>query len=90
MKWPAVVFADVVNRADIRVVERRSRAGLPMESFQGLAVGGNVVRKELQGYVSAEPGVFGLVDDAHTTAAQLFEDTVVGESLADHETRTPL
>ena len=37
-----------------------------------------------QRHTSAEAGVLGLVDDAHAPAAELLEDPVVGDGLADH------
>ena len=41
--------------------------------------------EELQGHGSAEPGVLGLVDDAHAAAAELGEHAVVGDGLPDHD-----
>ena len=40
--------------------------------------------EELQSDGPAEPRVFGLVHDAHTPAAELAGDLVVGDGLADH------
>ena len=36
----AFVLVDVIDRADVGVIERRSRLGLALESFQGVAVFG--------------------------------------------------
>ena len=35
---PAVVFSDLVNRADVWVIKRRDRTRLPLESLQSLSV----------------------------------------------------
>ena len=42
-----VVLADLIDRADIRVVQRRSGAGFAPETFQRLGVVGEFVRKKL-------------------------------------------
>ena len=44
---------------------------------------GNFVRKKFQGDEAAELGVFGLVNDAHSAAAEFFDDAVVRDGLAD-------
>jgi hypothetical protein len=41
--------------------------------------------EELERHLSAEAGVLRLVDDAHAPAAELLEDPVVGDRLADHD-----
>ena len=78
------VLADVVNRADVGVVERRGRLRFAPETFECLRVPGYVVRQELQGNETAELGVLGLVNDAHPAAAELLDDAVVRDGLADH------
>src|ERR1017187_7350072 len=48
-------------------------------------IAGNVVGQELQGDKAAQAGILGLVDDAHAAAAaELFNDSVVGDGLANH------
>jgi hypothetical protein len=44
----AFVLPDVVNRADVGMIERRGSPRFTSESFQGLLVSGKVVRQELQ------------------------------------------
>ena len=85
MKDLTVLLADLVDGADVGVVERRSRPSLALETFQGLTAselqfGG----KKLQSDVPAQRFVLGLVDDAHATAAELLDDAVVRDGLADH------
>jgi hypothetical protein len=46
-----------------------------------LGVVGEFVGKELQGDVTTELEVFGLVDDTHAPAADPTEDTVMGNRL---------
>ena len=45
---------------------------------------GNVVRQEFQRDVSAEAGVLGFIHDAHASAAQFFQDAVVGNRAANN------
>ncbi len=78
------VLVDVVDRADVRVLERGGGARLTAQTLQRLRVVPHVVGQELQRDAPAELEVFGLVDDAHAAAAQLLEDPVVGDGLADH------
>jgi hypothetical protein len=80
----AVLLTDLVNGADVGMVECGSGPGLAAETFQGLRIVGDVVRKELESDEASELGVFGLVNQAHAAAAQLLQDAVVGNSLADH------
>lgn len=71
------MFADVVDRADMGMVQRRGGLGFPLESLQGLRISGNVFGQELQRHVSAEPGVFSLIDHAHPTAAEFVLNSVM-------------
>ncbi len=59
--------ADVVQRADVRVVERRDCSSLALESFLGLLVGRDVGRQHLDRHCTIEARVARLVDLAHAT-----------------------
>ena len=80
----ALVLADVVNRADIRMVESGGRPGLALETFDGERIGERRIGQELQRDVAAEAEVFGPVDDAHAACAQTFHHPVVRDCCADH------
>ena len=80
----AIFLADVVNGADVGMVQRGSGLGLAAETLQSLAVLGDVFREEFQGDEAIEAGVFGLVNDTHAATTQLFDDAVVRDGLADH------
>jgi hypothetical protein len=56
-------LVDFVDGADVRVVQRGRCLGFPLETVEGLGVVGEFVGKELQGDVTTELEVFGLVDD---------------------------
>ena len=79
-----VLFADFVDGADVRMIQRRSRSGFAPETFQCLRVASDFVGQELERDKAARRGVFGLVDHAHAAAAELFDDAVVRDRLADH------
>ncbi len=65
----AVLLANVVDGADIWMVERRCGPGLAAEALERLPVLGHILRKELQGDEAVKAGVLSLVDDSHATAA---------------------
>ena len=53
--WPSC-FANVVNRADVGMVQRRRGRSLTPETFQSLRILGHVFGQELQGDKAAELG----------------------------------
>ncbi len=64
----AVGFADVVDAADVRMIERSDRARLALEAQIGIA--GNLGREDLDRDAAIEPRVAGLVDLAHPARAR--------------------
>ena len=82
-KRAAVLLADIVDRADIGVVQRRCRARLAVKPGQRLGIPRQVRRQELQRGEAMEPCVFRLVHDAHTAAADALDDLVVGYPQTD-------
>ena len=79
-----LVFADVVDRADVGMVQGRCGLGFAAEAFEGLGISGDFVGQELEGDEAMKASVLGFVDHAHAAAAEFFEDAVVGDGLADH------
>ena len=73
----SVLFADVVNRADVGVIQCRCGLRLALESGQRLRVAGNLLRQELQRDKAVKARVLRFVDHAHTTAAEFLDDAVV-------------
>jgi hypothetical protein len=65
----AFVLAEVVDGADVGMVERRSGACLTLKTFQRLRVRGELFRKKLQGYMTTEVQVLSLVDHTHSASA---------------------
>ena len=87
----AGVLADVIDSADVGVVQGGGGLGFAAKSLERLAVLGEFFRQEFQGNEATETGVLGLVDDAHAAAAQLFDDAVVRDGLVEQRSvPTPL
>src|SRR6266700_7528257 len=73
----AILLPGVIDRANIRMIQRGCGLRLPLETSQGLSVSGNLLRQKLESDETMEPGVLGLVDHTHTAAAQLLQDAIV-------------
>src|ERR1700693_1280616 len=80
----AVLLPDLIDRADIGMVESGGRLRLSLETGQGLGVFRDVLGQELQRDKATELGVFSLVDHTHSAAAELLNDAIVRDGLADH------
>ena len=63
--------ANLVNCANIGMVQGRSSPRLAAEAVQRLRVRCYIVWQELEGNEASEIKVLSFVDDAHATAAQL-------------------
>ena len=79
----AAVFADLVDRTNVRVVQGGCGPRLAAEAFERLRVLGKVVGQELEGDEAAKLCVLGLVDDTHPAAPEPLNDAVVGDDLAN-------
>ena len=77
----AIGFADFVNGADVRMVQRGDRARLAHESRPRARVIEAVRRKELDRDVAMQVLVLGAIDLAHPASAQSVDDAVVSEPL---------
>ena len=75
---------DVVERADVRVVQRRGRPGLTLEPFERRRIGRELRRQKFDRDLTAEPRVLGAINDTHPALPDLVEDAVVRDGLADH------
>ena len=78
------LFTNVVNGADVGMVESRGGAGFALEALAGLGVVGEFVGKEFESDAAAETEIFRLVDHAHASPAELLQDAIVGDSLSEH------
>src|ERR1700731_1812086 len=80
----AFALADFVDGTDVGMIQSRRGTSFPAEAFERLRVSGNIFRQELQGDEATKLGVLGLVNHPHPPAAQLLDDAVVRDGLADH------
>jgi hypothetical protein len=78
------VFADVVDRADVRMVQRGRGTCLALKTLRRRGILRPLQRQELERHVPAEPDILGAVHDAHAAPAELLEDPVVRDGLAEH------
>ena len=86
-EFAAVLFADVVNRANVRMVERGGRLRFAAEPLERGGFAGHFTGEEFQAYGAMQPRVLGLVDDAHASAAKLFGDAVMRNGLPEERLR---
>jgi hypothetical protein len=80
----AAVLSKLVNRADVRMIQRGCGAGFAFEALSGLGARGRVGREELDRDLAAETFMPAPVDDAHAAAADLLQNAIVRDGLADH------
>ena len=72
----AVLVADVVERADVRMRELRDRLRLPLEPLANLGGGRQMLRQHLDRDGALEPRVPRLVDLSHPPGAERRQDLV--------------
>src|ERR1700686_4448509 len=66
------------------MIERGRGAGLALKSFAGSRIVLHLRRQEFQRDMAVQIEVFGFVDHTHPAAAQLLDDAIVRDGLADH------
>ena len=81
--------SDVVNGADVRMIESRRGTCLALKTLDGLWIRRQFARQELQCHPSTQSRVIGGVDHTHATAAEALDDVVVGDRLTNHDWRDP-
>ena len=84
MKGCPACWSDFVDGADIGMIQRRGGLRFSLKAGQCLRVFGHVVGQKLQRDESVQSYVFGLVHHTHAAAAELFDNAVMRDGLADH------
>ncbi len=74
---PQLCRPDLVNDPDVGVVQCRGGPGFALQTRLGLRVCSEMKRKKLEGHQPIEREVTGLVDHAHSPAAEALEDLVM-------------
>ena len=77
----AVVLADVVDGADIRMIEGGGGLGLAQETGPRLGVLRDTIGQQLQSHKAVQTRVLGFVNDAHAATAEPLDDAVVRDGL---------
>ncbi len=80
----AIVFADIVRSTDVGMVQRRRGTRLALKAVNRLSVVRELDREEFQRHLTRQPGIVRLVDDAHAALAELRDNKVMGDCLANH------
>ena len=85
-KGAFLVFPDVIQRADVRVIDGGGRSRFPSKSVDILRYGA-VVRDEFERDFSPKAQIGGTIDSPHPAAAYLFENSIGADGFtdADHE-----
>ena len=81
------MIPDVVQRANVRMVQRRDALGLPFKPFAKLRIERQHRRQHLDRDGALEPGVARFVDLAHAARADRLNDFVRTELRAGREHR---
>jgi hypothetical protein len=79
-----ILLPDLMDGADVRMVQCRGSTCLSAEPFECLCVMGNIFGQEFERDEATKLGILSLVDDTHATAAELFDDAVMRDPLSDH------
>ena len=77
-------LVDVMNHADVVVLQGRSRFRFMDKPVPGFGISGQFRRQEFEGDGTIELEVLGLVDNAHAPAAEFLKYLIVGDRCADH------
>src|SRR5208282_2168730 len=76
-----ICLVNLVDRANVRVIQRGRSLGFPLEAAESLCIVGEVIGKELQCDVATEFQVFRFVHHTHAPTADPAEDAVMGNRL---------
>src|SRR5262245_1527106 len=76
--------SDLVNRNDVRVIERGRGAGLLLEAAHAVSLLGKLFEQDFDGEFAAQPRVFRQINFAHSARAELAKNTIVRNRLSDH------
>jgi hypothetical protein len=84
---PALIFINLINGADVGMVERRGGAGFALETLEGARITDCTVGKEFQSDLTAETNVLRFVNHAHSARTKLLVNAIVRNDLVGHLTQ---
>ena len=73
----AILLANIVHGANIRMVQGRSRLRFQLKPRERLRIARHLRRQKLEGDKAMQPQVLGFIHHAHTSAAQLLHDSIM-------------
>src|SRR5246127_1299018 len=68
----AILLADVVDGANVWVIQGRGGLRFTLEAGKSLRIACDVLRQKLQRDKAAKTGVFGFINNTHSTTAEFF------------------
>ena len=77
-------FVDVVDRADVRMIQSRDGLCLPAKPLERPHVADKVIGKELHRHESFQASVRRLVDHSHAASTDSIKDAIVRNGFTDH------
>ena len=80
----AFLLVDVVNGADVGVIEAGDGTELTLEALQRVMVFGHFFRQEFDRNEAVKLNVLSLVDNTHASAPKLLQDPAMGDGSAGH------
>ena len=78
------MLADIVDRANTRMIQRRRRSSLALKALECSRITGQFARQELKRNLAPEARVFGAEHLTHAPGTQDFDNPVVRNRFADH------
>ena len=81
---PVLMFADIVDSANVGMIERRSSPRFTLKTLAGLRILRQFFRKEFERHPPTKPLIFSLVNHAHPATTQLFRDAVMRNGEPNH------
>src|SRR5262249_21589772 len=81
----ALILIDVVNRANVWMIQCRCGGSLAPKTLQSQGIPGHFRRQKFQSHEPPKLRVFSLVDDPKTALPNDLQDTVMGNGLADYQ-----
>jgi hypothetical protein len=82
-EWPAILVANIEQRADVRMAQRGDGARFALESRATVGTLGQIPREQLDGDRAIEASLASFVDLAHTAHADERQDLVGAQPGAD-------
>jgi hypothetical protein len=80
----AVMLTNVIDRADMRVIQCRSGSGFTLKTLLCLRIVEVLLGENFESYAAAQTSVFGLVYKAHSSASEFLQYAVMRYRLPFH------